>query len=122
MSALRAVCINCGTFKARALVKCEHCGVKPSSAEDEARSLMLALQFEANGELVGLPERQLAAAARCIQAGEGYNFESSEVAKVIAMHARARAVTTRRLALDLVRWLSAPVLVGVAAYWLLWRS
>jgi predicted ATP-dependent serine protease len=117
-----AVCIHCGQFKPRALGACGACGFVPSSAEDQARSLMLSPFFDAGENVIGLAPAELKRAAELIQNGNRYTFEPKTLAQVIAHHAAARAITPRQLVIDLVRWLLPPLLVLAAAFWLLARK
>ena len=117
-----AVCIHCGQFKPRALAACKACGFVPSSAEDQARSLMLAPCFDAGEDVIGLAPSELQRAAAVIQGGNQYKFEPEELAKVIAQHVAAKTVSPRRLVIDLVRWLLPPLLALAAVFWLLARK
>lgn len=121
MVAPAAVCIACGTFKPSPLRKCAACGFRPSSAEDQARSLLLSREFDAGEEVVGLSPQQLEAAGREIQAGNHYRFDPAMVARVASLHSEARAITPGRLAVDLARWLLPPSVILIFVYWLLWR-
>jgi len=122
MSADSAVCVRCGKLKLRALIRCKSCGFTPSSREDQARSLMLSQQFDAGEEVVGLQPQELQSVATRIQGGQPFQFDPETLAKVMAIHESACAVTSRRLVIDLVRWLWLPALLLAVVYWSLWRS
>ena len=122
MSATSAVCINCGQFKSKALRACGSCGFMPSSPEDMARSLILSRQFDAGEDVVGLPPEELKAAARQIQAGTPYRFDPELLDRVTKLHEGARAVTPRRLIVDLARWLLPPVVLLAGVCWLIWHK
>jgi hypothetical protein len=122
MSAHSAVCVRCGTFKQAALIKCESCGFVPSSPEDHARSLMLSRQFDVGEDVVGLQPQELQAVSARIQGGHSYQFDPEVLARVMGLHNAARAVSPRRLVVDLVRWLWLPIILLAGVYWLLWRG
>lgn len=117
-----SVCIRCGHYKRRALSKCPHCGFVPSTAEDQARSLILSPLFDAGEHVVGSTPQQLAAAAAGIQAGQSHEFVATEVARVAELHEQAQSISPSRLVGDLARWLAGPALILAVAYWLIWRQ
>ena len=86
-----------------------------------ARSLVLSAQFEAGEEVVGLTGEELNAAAALIRAGQPYPFDPKVVERVKRLHEAGRAITPRRLAVDLARWLLPPAALLAGAYWLLWQ-
>ena len=122
MGAISAVCITCGQFKPMPLHTCASCGFTPSSPEDLSRSFILSKQFDAGEDVVGLPQEELAIAARQIQAGMPYRFDPELVARVLMLHEEARAITPRRLVVDLVRWLLPPLVLLAALFWLMWHK
>jgi hypothetical protein len=121
MRATSAVCIRCGSAKPRALEICASCSFAPASAEDRARSLLLSPAFDAGEEVVGLTHEELSAAAAQIRSGQPYAFDPAIVETVKGLHEAAQAITPRRLAVDLARWLVPPAALLAGAYWLLWH-
>lgn len=79
---------------------------------------MLSPCFDAGEDVVGLAPAQLQQAAQLIQSGGHYTFDPKAVEKVVALQAAARAITPRKLVVDLVRWLAPPLLLLGAMYWL----
>jgi len=122
MSNKSAVCINCGQFKKGALGSCSLCGFTPSGAQDEARSLMLSLSFDAGEHVIGLPASELQHAAELIQNGGHYAFEPKALENVLALHVTAQAVTPRQLVTDFLRWILPPVLLLAALFMLMSRT
>jgi hypothetical protein len=86
-----------------------------------ARSLVLSAQFEAGEEVVGLTREELNAAAALIRAGRPYPFDPKVVERIKGLQEAARAITPRRLAVNLARWLLPPAALLAGAYWLLWH-
>lgn len=122
MGKTSAVCIKCGNFKPSGLAKCTECGFLPTAEDDAVRSLILSKVFDAGQETVGLNPDELVAASEAIRAGRPYNFDPNAVAKVRLLHRAAKAITPRRLAIDLVRWLAPPIILLAVAYWLLFHK
>ncbi len=83
---------------------------------------MLSLCFDAGEEVIGLTPAELQQAAERIQSGGQYVFEPQALAKVVALHTAAKAITPHKLVADLLRWLLPPLLVFAAAYWFLAHS
>jgi hypothetical protein len=83
---------------------------------------MLSPCFDAGEDVIGLAPAELQNAAERIQSGHHYSFEPEALAKVVAHHAVAKAITPCRLVIDLVRWFIPPLLVLTAVFWLLARK
>ena len=122
MGKITAVCAKCGAFKAKALGKCESCGLLPASAEDQARALMLSRAFDVGEEVIGMSPAQLELVAHEIQAGRPHQFDSASVARIAALHEGAKSVTRQRLLIDLTRWLLPPAMILVCVFWLIWHK
>jgi hypothetical protein len=86
-----------------------------------ARSLVLSAQFDIGEEVVGLTPEELNSAAAIIRAGRPYPFDPKVVQGVKELHEAARAITPRRLAMDLARWLLPAAALLAGAYWFLWH-
>lgn len=83
---------------------------------------MLSPCFDAGEDVIGLSRAELQRVAELIQGGHHYTFEPTALAKVVALHAAAQAITPRRLLTDLARWLLPPLLLLAAGFWLLGRK
>lgn len=118
----QAICIRCGHFKARPLTRCGNCQFLPATPEDTARSLVLSRPFDAGEQLIGLTPPELRAAARQIREGQGYEFDPAMLARVIAHHEAAKAITGRRLLVDALRWLGPPLALLALLLWLVMRK
>ena len=118
----QAICIRCGHFKARALTRCGNCQFVPATPQDEARSLVLSRPFDVEAQVIGLTPPELRAAAAQIRSGQGYVFDPDMLARVVAQHERAKAITPRRLIIDGLRWLGPPLAVLATVLWLVLRK
>jgi hypothetical protein len=54
-----SVCINYGKVKNSSIGKCHNCHFKPISDEAKAKSLILSLAYEINGEYRGKTKEEL---------------------------------------------------------------
>ena len=122
MPSSSAVCVRCGQFKSQALGACGSCGFTPNTEQEQAQSLILSPCFDVGEQVIGLPPAELQQAAHLIQGGGEYPFDPKAVSEVVATHSAARAITARRLFIDLLRWLAPPLLLLAMAFWFLYRG
>ena len=83
---------------------------------------MLSQSFDAGEMVIGLAPDELQRAAHAIQKGERYFLKPQDISEVMKLHASARTLTPRRLAIDLVRWLAPPLLLLAAMFWFFVRK
>lgn len=69
-------------------------------------------------QLIGLTPPELRAAARQIREGQSYEFDPAMLARVMAHHEAAKAITGRRLLVDALRWLGPPLALLALVLWL----
>lgn len=113
-----SVCIRCGAIKRRPMDRCPRCGFQPATDEEKAKSLLLSLDAEIDGEYVGRSKEELLALSQNFPPG-GPEFDPALVARVIAAARQATSIPASRLAIDLVRWIALPLLVLAAVLLLL---
>ena len=114
-----AICIRCGAPKKQARAKCASCSFTPLSNTDLAKSFIVSKTFDVGERAIGRSSENLARIANAIEAGSPYQFSEAEVASVASHVATSKAITARRLAIDLVKWLGPPILVAGIVYALL---
>lgn len=73
-------------------------------------------------QLIGLTPPELRAAAARIREGQGYVFDPAMLARVMAHHEAAKAITARRLFVDALRWLGPPLALLALVLWLVVRK
>ncbi|MBS2025313.1 MAG: hypothetical protein JST92_23165 [Deltaproteobacteria bacterium] len=113
-----SLCIRCGTQRDRPIARCTKCGFAPTTDEDKAKSLLLSLDCEIDGEYRGRTKEELLALSTSFPAG-GATFEQRDLDAVLA-HARSgSAISSRKLLADLVRWVGLPLLALVLVFLLL---
>src|SRR5688572_5756234 len=100
-----AVCIRCGSSKRRPAAKCSVCHFEPQNSEDKAKSLILSLDHEIDGEYRGKTKHELKAIAAAIAKGQPYAFDEGEVRKVVEYARRVMSIPAKRLVFDGLRWL-----------------
>lgn len=114
-----AVCIRCGAAKGQPINKCATCGFKPHSDEDKAKSLMLSLDYEIDGEYRGKTKEELQRMAASIQSGQPHDFNAEEVRAIIEYAHQVTAIPASRLIIDGIKWLGPPIGILVLVYILL---
>lgn len=103
------------------MTRCANCQFLPATPEDSARSLILSRPFDAEEQVIGLTPPDLRAAAKQLREGQGYEFDPAMLARVMARHAAAKAITGRRLFVDAVRWLGPPLALLALLLWFVTR-
>ena len=83
---------------------------------------MLSRAFDAGQIIVGLSSTELAGAAQQIQSGAGYQFDSKQLARVVALHLSAKSIGGRRLVVEGLRWLAPPLLLLAGLLWVIWHG
>ena len=114
-----SICIKCGTAKKQPISQCPVCHFKPKSNDDKAKSLILSLDYEIDGEYRGKTKEELQEIASLIRDGVPYAFDEREVKSVIAYAQETLSIPPRRLIIDGIKWLGPPLLIFVAMYLLL---
>ncbi len=117
-----AICIRCGTTKKNPIQKCPSCGFQPQSDEDKAKSLILSLNYEINGEYRGKSKVELLAIGQAIRDGKPYVFDPQEVAEVIQYAKRVLSIPPRVLLVDYLKWIGPPVLALAIVFALIWMN
>ena|SRR6266436_5413135 len=117
-----AICIRCGALKKSPIQKCPSCGFQPQTDEDKAKSLILSLNYEIDGEYRGKTKEELLAIAQQIRDGKPYEFDPQEVAAVIEYAKRVQAIPRRILLSDLLKWIGPVVLILIVVFVLLWMT
>lgn len=112
-----AICMNCGVSKRAPGQRCPRCHFMPQTDEDFARATVLSTFFAAD-ELRRSVE-DLKSIGRSIEHGQPYTFSGEEVDEALRMNEEGKSVTARDLIVSGVRWLGPPVLILLAAAWLL---
>jgi hypothetical protein len=110
-----SVCINCGAEKKHLVSKCSICGFEAVSDEDKAKSLILSLDYEIDGEYYGKSKEELEAIAADIQSGKPYAFDPLEVQAIVSYAHRVLSITPRELIIDGLRWLLPPIILLIVA-------
>src|SRR5689334_10208172 len=95
-----AVCVQCGTEKSSPSVECSTCHFRPQSDDEKARSLILSLNYEIDGEYRGKNKEELEIIAKQIRAGKPYSFDEDEVRDVIAYAHRVLSIPFEKLFID----------------------
>jgi hypothetical protein len=114
-----AICINCGAKKKAPPQKCAKCGFVLRSDEDKAKSIILSLDYELDGEYKGKSKEELLEVARLVRNGT-YRFDPDEVAEVVAYAKRTLSILPRKLVSDLIRWVALPIAILSGVFFLLW--
>jgi len=117
-----AICINCGHIKSGPAHKCKKCGFVPSSDEEKAKSIILSLDYELDGEYKGKTKEELEGIAEKIHKGIPYKFKESEVENVINYANSVLSVPPSKLALDFIKWLGLPVAILITVFLILWAT
>ena len=86
MGRKQSVCVSCGRFKRRALVRCKHCGYLPDTDYEIARALILSRQVQAGEAIVGRSPPELERIAAQIQGGRPYLFDPNEEQTALYAH------------------------------------
>jgi len=119
MAKRKSVCLKCGQFKGEALTACPACGFSPKADRDVACSLLLTEPFDLGELVVGRSLDELKEASHLIQSGKEFQYNESEVTQLSQMYTAYRAVPTKQIVIDLIRWLG-PAIVGIAVALWLW--
>ena len=118
-----AVCMQCGRFKKAALETCDHCGFRPHTAPDIARSRILGppRDFElCSGRVIstGRTLAELERIAQRIQFGGRYEFPRDEMDGLLAVWTENQAMPSWQTVWQNVQRLT-PILVAAALFALL---
>jgi hypothetical protein len=117
-----SICIYCGTVKASPLDKCSKCGRIPQSDSDKAKSLILSLNYEINGEYKGQTKERLLEIGELIK-HKHFTFDDAEVNSVIAYAHKVLSVPASTLIKAGLKWLVLPaVLLALMVLILILRS
>jgi hypothetical protein len=110
----QSVCVSCGRFKRRALIRCKRCGYLPSSDYEIARAVILSRQMQAGATVIGRSPSELKRIAAEIRGGRPYLFDPDEeqIALYAYRHAHDAAGKIRR---NIVVAISIAVLILVIA-------
>jgi hypothetical protein len=92
MSAPRAICIRCGTTKRRAKTACGHCGFRPTSDIDVARSIYLSSERFFAAEPHPAWEAQMQEAQQRLRAAEPVWYDEGTLQEILATKALVRSV------------------------------
>jgi hypothetical protein len=102
-------------WKKHVASQCPNCGFEAVSDEDKAKSLILSLEYEMDGEYYGKTKEELEAIAADIRSGKPCEFDPLEVQTIIAYARRVLSITPGALIIDGLRWLLPPIMLLVAA-------
>ena len=117
-----AICINCGRNKHKPTVRCPACGFLPKTDEDRAKSLMLSMYYEIDGEYLGKSNEELLEIGRQLSAGT-YRFDDKEVQRIVTTAKKALELPPfSQMAGGLLRWLGPPIVVIAIALYLWLRK
>lgn len=100
--------------------KCVRCGLVPKTDVDKAKSLILSLKYEINGEYKGQSKERLMEIGGQIEQGR-YEFDVSEVNRVVEYAHSVLAVPPSRLLKDLIKWLFLPAIFLAIMIFILFR-
>lgn len=78
-----AICVRCGAYKRRPLIRCRGCGYEPASDYESARALILSLNAGAQATIVGRSEAELKRIGADIRSGRPYLFDHAEEQKAL---------------------------------------
>ncbi len=117
-----AICIQCGTLKNRPIQKCPSCGFEPKTDEDKAKSLILSLNYEIDGEYRGKSKDELLAIGQQIREGKSYHFDPPEVGTVIAYAKHVQSIPRSVLFADFVKWIGPAALILIIVFTVLWTT
>ena len=110
----KAICIRCGATKTGPQKKCRICGLKPSTDEEKARSVILSGYYEIDQVVCGKAPAELTAISESIKRGQAYEFDQKEVDKIIGYVQETLDVPSSTLAWDTVK-LFGPIVLVIAA-------
>jgi hypothetical protein len=117
-----AICIRCGNQKGNAIRRCPICGFKPQTDEEKAKSLILSLDYEINGEYRGKTKQELVAIGQTIRIGKPYAFDPQEVSQVVNYAKSVISIPPRVLMMDFVKWVGPPVVILLIVFLILWAN
>lgn len=116
-----AVCINSGDPKKSPMAKCPKCAFVPKTDEEKAKSLILSLDYEIDGEYRGHTKEKLLEIGRLIKQKQ-FSFDPTEVNAVIAHARKVLSIPPSTLLKDGFKWLLWPaILLCLCVYILIWR-
>src|SRR5688572_7404447 len=78
-----AICVRCGAYKRRSLIRCRSCAYEPGSDYEAARALILSLNTGASTTAVGRSEAELKRIGADIRSGRPYLFDPAEEQKAL---------------------------------------
>jgi len=116
-----SVCINCGHIKKRPIDECTVCQFQPRSPEEKAKSVILSTYYDIDDQCLGKTPEELRAIASQVAAGE-YRFDPREVEAVARYGESVASITTRRLVIDLIKWVGPPLFLLLAFLTIIWLA
>jgi hypothetical protein len=120
LSIIFAICINCGSSKSQPIQKCLVCGFTPRSSGEKAKSIILSLEYEIDGEYRGKTTEELVQIGQQIRRGM-HVFDPSEVSEV-KQYAQRVLANSPIILKDLLRWIGVPLSVLLLLLALLWAT
>jgi hypothetical protein len=112
----RAVCTRCGEKKRQPILRCQRCGFMPHTDSDKAKAIILSLFYQREEEYLGKTEKELTQIAADITSGKPYQFDETEVNRVIKYARMVEAISTKRILIDGIRWIFPPIGLLVAIW------
>ena len=109
-----AICVRCGQVKKGPSFECPNCHFTPKSDRDKAKSIILSLAYEIDGDYKGKTKVELQDIAKDIQAGKPYDFDEHEVDRVVEYARQVMDTFPRRLFVDGIKWLGPPLAILAA--------
>jgi len=116
-----AICIACGNTKSAPVSRCAKCGFAPTTDADKAKSLILSLNYEIDGEYRGQPKEKLLEIGEMVKR-EQYKFDQAEVDEVTRYADAILPVPASSLTKELFKWLVWPVALLALMIFIIFRT
>lgn len=79
----KAICVRCGEFKKDAFATCKACSWTPKTDFEAARSLILSLEAEYDGQTIGKSIEELKSISDAIRSGRPHAIDGEEQNRVV---------------------------------------
>jgi hypothetical protein len=94
----------------------------PHTEPDKAKAVILSLFYQLEDEYLGKTEKELTHIAAGITSGKPYQFDETEVNRVIKYSRMVEAIPTKRILIDGIRWIFPPIGLLVAIWLVIYFS
>ncbi len=112
----KAVCVRCGRFKHRPLVRCTGCGYHPGSDYEMARALILTETGHAGEAIAGRSRPELKRIAAEIRSGRPYLFDPNEEQVVLYAHRHLQEIARKKRIRNRALGIGAALLIAGILY------